>query len=55
MIKFNYNEPEFKVVLSKTEDVIATSLTLVDQTWDAGAGNGGASGDGPDLDDLFNV
>jgi hypothetical protein len=55
MTKFNYNEPEFKVVYASSEDVIATSLTLVDQTWDAGAGTGGAAGDGPDLDDLFNV
>jgi hypothetical protein len=40
MIKFNYNEPEFKVIVSATEDVIATSLDPVDLTWDTGSNNG---------------
>lgn len=34
MIKFNYNEPEFKVIVSVSEDVISTSLDPVDMTWD---------------------
>jgi len=55
MIKFNYNEPEFKVVKALSEDVITTSLDVVNHTWEAGSGNGGVSGDGPDLDDLFSV
>ena len=38
MIKFNYNEPEFKVIVSASEDVITTSLEVADQTWDTGTG-----------------
>ena len=50
-----YNEPEFKVVNVVSEDVISTSLDEVGKTWEAGAGSGSASGDGPSLDDLFGI
>ena len=33
MIKFNYAEPEFKVLIVKAEDVISTSLDIVDDKW----------------------
>ncbi len=34
MRKFNYNEPEFKVIVSVSEDVISTSLDPVNMNWD---------------------
>ena len=41
-----YNEPEFKVVNTKTQDVITTSgenggLPSGNSGWEAGGGNGG--------------
>ena len=50
MIKFNYNEPEFKVVKMSTQDVLTGSLDVADTTWDTaeGAGTIGAGS-------LFNI
>lgn len=39
MRKFNYNEPEFKVVMMASEDVIATSLDEVKDDWNTGTGS----------------
>ena len=39
MTKFNYNEPEFKVVEALSEDVITTSLDQVSDAWNTGSGN----------------
>ena len=40
MMKFNYSEPEFKVVKAATEDVMTTSLhTISDDPWDTSGGN----------------
>jgi len=50
MKKFNYNEPEFKVVNMSKEDVLTGSLDVVDTTWDTKPGGGGI-----DVNDLFNM
>ena len=50
MKKFNYIEPEFKVVVSATQDVITTSLTPASDDWDTNK-NGGTISTG----DLFSV
>ena len=34
MKKFEYKEPEFKVVISAFEDVMTSSLNTVDEHWD---------------------
>ena len=34
MKKFEYKEPEFKVVISAFEDVLTGSLEIVDDPWD---------------------
>ena len=47
MKKFEYKEPEFKVVQANTEDVLTASGTLdnASSAWDTGAG-GNAGGVG---------
>ena len=50
MRKFNYNEPEFKVIVSATQDVITTSLDVASDQWDTNK-NGGSI----DVNDLFNM
>ena len=35
MTKFNYNEPEFKVVVTGTEDVITTSPIVQPEGYDS--------------------
>ena len=48
MTRFEYKEPEFKVVQANTEDVLTASapeLNTVNSAWDTGAGaNGGSVG-----------
>jgi hypothetical protein len=40
MMKFNYCEPEFKVVKAATEDVMTTSLQTIDaDPWDVSGGD----------------
>jgi hypothetical protein len=34
MTKFNYNEPEFKVVNMSSQDVLTASLDSVNKDWD---------------------
>jgi len=41
MRKFNYNEPEFKVIVSASQDVITTSLDVASDQWDTNR-NGGS-------------
>ena len=50
MKKFNYNEPEFKVVISAAEDVITTSLVVASDEWDTNKNNGTIS-----TDNLFSI
>lgn len=50
MIKFNYNEPEFKVIVSASQDVITTSLEHASDQWDTNRISGGTLG----TDILFN-
>jgi hypothetical protein len=52
MMKINYNEPEFKVVKAMGEDVIATSLDIVDKTWDQGQTS---NANNVDVNDLFSL
>lgn len=46
MKKFNYNEPEFKVVISAAEDVITTSLGVASDEWDTNKHGGTVSTNG---------
>jgi len=43
MMKFDYKEPEFKVVKAASDDVITTSAELdtASSAWDTGAQGGG--------------
>lgn len=54
MTKFNYNEPEFKVVKMASQDVLTGSLDVVTDAWDTGSGTNSYGG-GVDLDDLFSL
>ena len=45
MRKFNYNEPEFKVIVSATQDVITTSLDVASDEWDTNKNGGSISAD----------
>ena len=43
MTKMNYNEPEFKVIVARSADVIATSaLPVVTDPWNTAPGGEGA-------------
>ena len=46
MTKFNYNEPEFKVVTMSSEDVLTASVELIDENFDSGKVDGGSVGFG---------
>ena len=50
MRKFNYNEPEFKVVIPATQDVITTSLIVASDEWDTNKNGGSIS-----TDSLFSI
>jgi hypothetical protein len=54
MTKFNYNEPEFKVVKALSEDVITTSLGQVSDDWDT-HGKGNTPDSGMIYDGLFTM
>ena len=45
MKKFEYKEPEFKVVCNNAQDVLTASLDTVSDAWDTGSNghNGGIS------------
>jgi hypothetical protein len=45
MIKFNYSEPEFKVVKAMTQDVLTASVPTVNSIYDTIGG--GSSGEDP--------
>ena len=41
MKKFEYKEPEFKVVSTNAQDVLTASLDIVSDAWDTGSNNHG--------------
>ena len=50
MTKFNYNEPEFKVVAMSSQDVLTASFISVDDNWDTKGKN-----DTVNANDLFGL
>jgi hypothetical protein len=50
MTKFNYTEPEFKVIITATQDVMTASLEVASDEWDTNKVGGNIS-----ADDLFTM